>query len=71
VSVAVSIGISGAHPDMEDAKRLLAEADFAMYTAKRDGKGRHEVFDAAMRDAAPPPAPIPSGSVVPTDLEVV
>jgi diguanylate cyclase (GGDEF)-like protein len=52
VSVAVSIGISGAHPDMEDAKRLLAEADFAMYTAKRDGKGRHEVFDATMRDAA-------------------
>jgi diguanylate cyclase (GGDEF)-like protein len=44
VSVAVSIGISAAGPDQGDPERLLAEADFAMYTAKRDGKGRHEVF---------------------------
>ena len=44
VSVAVSIGITLARPDMHDAGRLLAEADLAMYTAKRNGKARHEVF---------------------------
>jgi diguanylate cyclase (GGDEF)-like protein len=44
VAVAVSIGISAAGPGQDNPQRLLAEADFAMYTAKRDGKGRHEVF---------------------------
>jgi diguanylate cyclase (GGDEF)-like protein len=52
ISVAVSIGISGGHADSGDSKRLLAEADFAMYTAKRDGKGRHEMFDGLTRDDA-------------------
>ncbi|HEX5402070.1 MAG TPA: diguanylate cyclase [Pseudonocardiaceae bacterium] len=44
VPVAVSIGIALARPNMCDAGRLLAEADLAMYTAKRNGKARHEVF---------------------------
>jgi diguanylate cyclase (GGDEF)-like protein len=50
VSVAVSIGIAVARPEMDDAGQLLAEADLAMYAAKRHGKGRHEVFNASMRD---------------------
>jgi len=48
--VAVSIGIALARPDMDDAGRLLAEADLAMYTAKRNGKGRHEVFGTPISD---------------------
>jgi diguanylate cyclase (GGDEF)-like protein len=50
ISVAVSIGIAIARPDMDDAGRLLAEADLAMYAAKRNGKGRHTVFDASVSD---------------------
>jgi diguanylate cyclase (GGDEF)-like protein len=49
VAVAVSIGISAAGPQ-DNPQRLLAEADFAMYTAKRDGKGRHEVFQRQLAD---------------------
>jgi len=44
VPVAVSIGVALARSEMGDAGRLLAEADLAMYTAKRNGKARHEVF---------------------------
>jgi diguanylate cyclase (GGDEF)-like protein len=50
ISVAVSIGIALARPDMDDAGRLLAEADLAMYAAKRHGKGRHEVFNGPISD---------------------
>jgi diguanylate cyclase (GGDEF)-like protein len=50
VSVAVSIGIALARPDLDNAGRLLAEADLAMYAAKRHGKGRHEVFNASITD---------------------
>jgi hypothetical protein len=32
--------------DTRDSACLLSEADFAMYTAKRAGKARREVFDA-------------------------
>lgn len=52
VMVSVSIGISDAHRDDASPQRLLAEADSAMYTAKRRGKGRHETYDSTMRDAA-------------------
>jgi diguanylate cyclase (GGDEF)-like protein len=45
VRVGASIGSSRLRSDIDNAQRLLAEADFAMYTAKRLGKGRHEVFD--------------------------
>ena len=34
------------------AEELLADADIAMYAAKRAGKGRHLVFERAMRDRA-------------------
>lgn len=52
VTVGVSIGISDAYRDIEDPLLLLAEADFAMYTAKRHGKGRYAAFDSTMREAA-------------------
>jgi PleD family two-component response regulator len=38
---------------LDDAGRLLAEADLAMYTAKRNGKARHEVFSAPSAVTAP------------------
>jgi diguanylate cyclase (GGDEF)-like protein len=47
ISVAVSIGVSVMREDTPDSASLVSEADFAMYTAKRAGKGRHAVFDAA------------------------
>lgn len=51
VPVHVSIGVSSMRTDTTDSASLLSEADFAMYTAKRAGKRRSEVFDG------------PSGSV--------
>ncbi len=53
VSVAVSIGVSVMREDTPDAASLVAEADFAMYTAKREGKGRRAIFDAT--EAVPTP----------------
>ena len=46
IPVAVSIGISVLRRDTRDCASLLSEADFAMYTAKRAGKARREVYDA-------------------------
>jgi GGDEF domain-containing protein len=46
IPVAVSIGLSVMRRDTRDSASLLSEADFAMYTAKRAGKARREVFDA-------------------------
>jgi diguanylate cyclase (GGDEF)-like protein len=54
VSVAVSIGVSVMRDDTRDSASLLSEADFAMYTAKRAGKGRREVFDATADSIAAP-----------------
>ena len=36
----------------ESAEHLVRNADLAMYQAKRKGKGRLEVFEGAMHDAA-------------------
>jgi diguanylate cyclase (GGDEF)-like protein len=47
ISVAVSIGVSVMRDDTPDTASLVSEADFAMYTAKRAGKARRAVFDAA------------------------
>jgi diguanylate cyclase (GGDEF)-like protein len=57
VPVAVSIGVSAMRPDTPDPASLISEADFAMYTAKRAGKGRRQVFDAtseSMNDLGSP-----------------
>jgi diguanylate cyclase (GGDEF)-like protein len=48
ISVRASIGI--ANWSGEDAAELIRKADMAMYTAKRSGKGHHEVFEPAMDD---------------------
>ncbi|HYC07667.1 MAG TPA: bifunctional diguanylate cyclase/phosphodiesterase, partial [Candidatus Binatia bacterium] len=45
-SVGIAVSIAGA----ERADDLLRNADFAMYRAKSAGKGRHELFQARMRD---------------------
>jgi diguanylate cyclase (GGDEF)-like protein len=71
IPVAVSIGVSTMRSDTPDSASLLSEADFAMYTAKRAGKGRQEVFDAAAdsipesaveREPAPAVAPLAGGT---------
>jgi two-component system cell cycle response regulator len=51
IPVAVSIGVSVMRPDTPDSDSLLSEADFAMYTAKRAGKARREVFESAVNAA--------------------
>lgn len=51
--VTASVGIAfAAAQDPTNAAQLLHEADAAMYRAKRTGRARHTVFDAALRDAA-------------------
>ena len=51
VSVTASIGIAMVDGEVDDADDLLARADVAMYAAKTSGKGRHELYEPAMRDA--------------------
>ena len=55
IPVAVSIGSSIMRDDTQDPASLLSEADFAMYTAKRAGKGRSEVYDATADPIVSPP----------------
>jgi diguanylate cyclase (GGDEF)-like protein/PAS domain S-box-containing protein len=52
VAIGASIGIALADRPDTNADRLLSNADAAMYRAKRDGKGRYCVFEAAMHTAA-------------------
>ncbi|HEV7864506.1 MAG TPA: EAL domain-containing protein [Acidimicrobiia bacterium] len=51
VFIGASIGIALDGPGI-DGGQLLRNADIAMYTAKRRGKGRYEIFQAAMHLAA-------------------
>jgi diguanylate cyclase (GGDEF)-like protein/PAS domain S-box-containing protein len=44
-SIGIAVSVNGA----ESAEELLRDADTAMYRAKGQGRGRFEVFDAAMR----------------------
>jgi diguanylate cyclase (GGDEF)-like protein len=50
VNVHASIGIAH-HNGSDDTGALLRNADLAMYAAKRNGKGRFQVFAPAMRAA--------------------
>jgi len=46
--VSASIGIALCSPDYKRAEELLRDADTAMYQAKAQGPGRHEVFEPRM-----------------------
>jgi diguanylate cyclase (GGDEF)-like protein len=48
--VSASIGISFFPEDGTDPEALIKHADFAMYAAKADGKGRHHFYDPALSD---------------------
>jgi diguanylate cyclase (GGDEF)-like protein/PAS domain S-box-containing protein len=52
LTVQVSVGVATATGGSTEAERLLREADMAMYVAKRNGKGRYEIFDPAMHQEA-------------------
>lgn len=52
VSVRASIGIALGQPPVEGPDGLLRDADLAMYMAKRNGKGRFEMFRPAMHEEA-------------------
>jgi diguanylate cyclase (GGDEF)-like protein/PAS domain S-box-containing protein len=47
-----SIGIALSETNYEKAEDVLRDADTAMYRAKSQGRGRHEVFDGAMHKQA-------------------
>ena len=51
LDVLPSIGVALAEPGDEVVEDLLRHADVAMYAAKRNGKGRFEIYDPAMADA--------------------
>jgi diguanylate cyclase (GGDEF)-like protein len=52
VAVGASVGIALTDQADAIADRLLADADAAMYRAKRDGKGCYRIFEATMHTAA-------------------
>jgi diguanylate cyclase (GGDEF)-like protein len=52
VSVRASIGIAVGQPSIHGPDALLRDADLAMYLAKRNGKGRFEMFQPAMHEQA-------------------
>lgn len=47
-----SIGILHASVSHATSEDMMRDADTAMYHAKRSGKGRHELFDARLHEAA-------------------
>jgi len=53
VSVGASIGVALCGPGEQGAEALMAQADSAMYFAKRNGRGRCEVFEPGMALAHP------------------
>jgi diguanylate cyclase (GGDEF)-like protein/PAS domain S-box-containing protein len=52
VFISASIGIVSGSNDYKRPEDILQDADIAMYRAKADGKARHAVFDANLRDRA-------------------
>jgi len=49
ITISASIGVAFSGDRAVDAKDMLRNAEIAMYRAKRAGKARYEVFDAAMQ----------------------
>jgi diguanylate cyclase (GGDEF)-like protein/PAS domain S-box-containing protein len=52
VFTSVSIGIAVGHSRYTSPDEIIRDADTAMYHAKAQGKGRHELFDAGMHTRA-------------------
>jgi diguanylate cyclase len=52
MAVRASIGIAGSVPGQTTPQELLRNADIAMYGAKKQGKGQHQVFTPGMDEAA-------------------
>ena len=52
VTVRASVGIAESVPGATSAEELLRNADIAMYEAKKQGKGQHQVFIPGMDHAA-------------------
>jgi diguanylate cyclase (GGDEF)-like protein len=50
--VTTSVGIVMSDSRYEKPEELLRDADTAMYAAKAQGRGRYQMFDVAMHDAA-------------------
>ena len=73
LEVGASVGLAIYPDDANDDEALLAKADFALYRAKRDGRGAVRRFDASMDDAikeaaqleAEMPAAIKSQAITP------
>jgi diguanylate cyclase (GGDEF)-like protein/PAS domain S-box-containing protein len=52
VAIGASVGVALTNEPGTKAERLLADADAAMYRAKREGKGCYRVFEATMYTAS-------------------
>ena len=52
VAIGASVGVALTDTTDTNADRLVADADAAMYRAKREGKGCFRIFEAAMHTAA-------------------
>ena len=50
--ISISVGVAQYPRDGQTSREILMHADQAMYAAKRDGKGRHKVFDPALQRQA-------------------
>lgn len=50
--LSISVGVAQYPRDGQTSREILMHADQAMYAAKRDGKGRHKLFDPALQRQA-------------------
>lgn len=50
--LSISVGVARYPRDGQTSREILMHADQAMYAAKRDGKGRHKLFDPTLQRQA-------------------
>jgi len=50
--ISISVGVAQYPDDGQTSREILMHADQAMYAAKRDGKGRHKLFDPSLQRQA-------------------